>query len=189
MCHIRLLTASAVASLIAQVDSFEIALPAHDELGHDGWCAAAAAAAPPPTPRPPLLPPPPHLFNSHRPPPPAAAVAASCAAPSPRPLTSSPLPLPFLSSGDPASPASFRAIFIRAPAVLKAGAGVEVLAELPLPERFRAAHPEHQGKARRSVAINAPRGRGGEGHPRRLTAACACAGAVLCGDCVAERVK
>lgn len=34
---------------------------------------------------------------------------------------------------------------------------MEVLAELPLPERFRVAHPDHQGKARR---------RGGRGEPR-----------------------
>lgn len=48
--------------------------------------------------------------------------------------------------GDYENPDHFRAIFIRAPAVLKVGEGVEILAELPLPEKFRAAHPDHQGK-------------------------------------------
>lgn len=72
-----------------------------------------------------------------------------------QPLTTNPRTpaAPAPGSGEPGSPDNFRAIFIRAPAVLKTGKGVEVLAELPLPERFRAAHPEHQGKARCVFAI------------------------------------
>ncbi len=50
---------------------------------------------------------------------------------------------------DPASSEDFRAVFIRAPAVLAAGADVEVLAEYPLTAEEAAAH----GRERVIVAV------------------------------------
>lgn len=49
------------------------------------------------------------------------------------------LPAPAGDGGGDATPAPVRALFIRAPAVLEAGPGVEVLASLPLTEAQRAA--------------------------------------------------